>query len=214
MKIAKYPDINCIVLVGGKSVRLGRDKIVEPLGSNSILEWVLSRLSIFKTDIIIVGNAECNYYQLGRYPRVRFVADIFPRLGPLGGIYTGLATSTQSVNLVIAGDMPFLNIDLLKYMIKLMGTFDLVVPQLDGLIEPLHALYSKNCLVPIKELITKNELQIRKLYTLVKTRYVDGHEIERFDPNHLSFFNINNETDLTRAKELVVTEKQLNYVRQ
>ncbi len=213
MKKVSRPDISCIVLVGGKSVRLGRDKIVEPLGTNFLIERVLSQLGIFKSDIIIVGNAEHYYNQLTCYPRVKFVVDIFPERGPLGGIYTGLQASTKLVNLVVAGDMPFLNSDLLKYMISLADTFDLVVPRLGNWVEPLHALYTKKCLTPIRELIMQNELRIRKLYPLVKTRYISAEEIERFDPKHLSFFNINNETDLKKAKELIITETQHNYDR-
>jgi len=130
------------------------------------------------------------------------VTDIYPGKGPLGGIYTGLATSDSVHNLVVACDMPFLNQALLRYMIQLSANFDLVVPRWDGMVEPLHAVYSKSCQAPIESLLKQGVLNIAKLFTLVKVRYVEADEIDRFDPKHLSFFNINTEADLKMAREL------------
>jgi molybdenum cofactor guanylyltransferase len=206
MKQVSHPDISCIVLVGGKSVRLGRDKVLEPFGVGNLTERVVSRLSLFESDIILVVNAERTYNQFAHYPRLRFAVDIFPGLGPLGGIYTGLVASTTFINLVVACDMPFLNLDLLEYMINLADAFDLVVPHVGNSIEPLHALYSKNCLAPIRELIKQKEMRIRNFFPLVKVRYVNAKEIDRFDPKHMSFFNINTEIDLKTAIELLKTE--------
>ncbi len=120
----------------------------------------------------------------------------------MGGIYTGLAVSNSLYNLVVACDMPFLNQALLRYMIQLSANFDLVVPRLGNMIEPLHAIYSKDCLTHIEYLLKQGELGVRQLFTLVKVRYVEADEINRFDPKHLSFFNINTETDLKMAREL------------
>jgi molybdopterin-guanine dinucleotide biosynthesis protein A len=87
-------------------------------------------------------------------------------------------------------------------MIQLSANFDLVVPRWDGMVEPLHAVYSKGCLAPVESLLKQGTLNIAKLFTLVKVRYVEAEEIDRFDPKHLSFFNINTEADLKIAREL------------
>jgi molybdopterin-guanine dinucleotide biosynthesis protein A len=150
-----------------------------------------------------VANAEQSFSQLAQFPRLRFAVDIYPGRGPLGGVYTGLAASTTVYNLVVACDMPFLNPDLLSYMVQVAPAFDLVVPRVGKLMEPLHAVYSKNCRAPIENLLKQNELQVYKLFSLVKVRYVEAEEIDRFDPKHLSFFNINTEADLKKAKELL-----------
>ena len=163
----------------------------------------MSRLNLFKSDIILVANAEQSFSQLARFPRLRFAVDIYPRKGPLGGIYTGLAASTTVYNLVVACDMPFLNLGLINYMIQVAPAFDLVVPRIGRLTEPLHAIYSKKCREPIENLIQQNELSVHKFLSLVKGRYVEAEEIDRFDPKHLSFFNINTEADLKKAKDLL-----------
>ena len=194
--------ISCIVLAGGKGLRLGRDKIVETVGNISLLERVIFYLSLFSRDIIIVTASEQSLPQFIGYPKLRIVADTYPGKGPLGGIYTGLVASDSRYNLVVAGDMPFLNQALLHYMIQLCDDFDLVLPRLGSMVEPLHAVYSKGCLAPIENLFKQGNLKVSDLLTLVRVKYVEAEEINQFDPKHLSFFNINTEADLKIAQEL------------
>jgi len=196
-------DISCIVLAGGKGLRLGRDKALEIVGDKSLLQRVVSNLSLFNRDIIIVTAVGQSLSQLVNYSKSRIVPDAYPGKGALGGICTGLTASDSFYNLVVACDMPFLNHDLLHYMIQLSPSFDVVVPRLGDMVEPLHAVYSKNCLASAESLLKQGNLSITKLFTLVRVRYVGAEEIDRFDPKHLSFFNINTEADLNRARELV-----------
>jgi len=184
-------------------LRLGHDKALETIGNRSLLEWVVFYLSFLNSDIIIVTATKQSLPQLIGYPKLRIVADTYSGKGPLGGIYTGLATSDSFYNLVVACDMPLLNQALLSYMIQLSANFDLVVPRLGDMVEPLHAVYSKTCLAPMEYLLKQGNLRVADLFTLVRVRYVETMEINRFDPKHLSFFNINTEADLEMARELV-----------
>ena len=195
-------DITCIVLAGGKGLRLGRDKVRETVGNSILLQRVLSQLAPFNRDIIIVTAGEKSLPQFTGYQRFRIVTDIYPGKGSLGGIFSGLAASDSSYNLAVACDMPFLNQALLRYMIQISANFDLVIPRLGDMVEPLHAVYSKGCLTPMEELLRQGNLKIIELLNLVKVRYVDTEEIDRFDPKHLSFFNINTPADLKTAREL------------
>ncbi len=141
-------------------------------------------------------------FQTGKYPELKLVTDIYPDKGPLGGVYTGLLNSTSLYNLVVASDMPFLNPELLRYMIEVSSDFDLVVTRVGDLTEPLHAVYAKSCLEPIEYMLRHNELSVHRLFPVVRTRYVEADEIERFDPDHLSFFNVNTQGDLQKAEEI------------
>jgi len=192
-----------IVLAGGKSLRLGYDKVLETVGNRSLLQLVVSGVALLGSEVIIVATSKQIVPQSIDYSRLKVVTDIYPGKGPLGGIYTGLTTSTSFYNLVVASDMPFLNQTLLRYMIQLAANFDLVVPRVGNLVEPLQAVYAKSCLAPIKRMIKQDKLSVSQLFRLVKTRYVETEEIERFDPKHLSFFNVNTKADLKRARELV-----------
>jgi len=196
-------DIACIVLAGGKGLRLGRrEKALETVDSKSLLQRVVSQISPFSDDIIIVTARGKSLSRFDSGSGFRIVADAYPGRGALVGLGTGLAASNSWYNLVVACDMPFLNQALLRYMLELSAGFDLVVPRVGGLVEPLHAVYSKNCLAPVEGLLERGERRLSPLFGLVKVRYVEAEEIDRFDPEHLSFFNVNTEADLERAKQL------------
>lgn len=195
-------ETSCVILAGGKSSRLGSDKVLETVGSRSLLQRVISGVSLLSNDIIVVTASKRTFPEIVDYPEVKIVNDVFPGKGPLGGIYTGLVTSTSFYNLVVASDMPFLNHDFLRYMIRLAASFDLVIPRVGNLVEPLHAVYTGKCLAPIERMIAQGRLKVNLLLSLVNTRYVEAEEFERYDPKHLSFFNVNTEDDLRKAREL------------
>ncbi len=87
-------------------------------------------------------------------------------------------------------------------MTQMCPPLDIVVPRMKEKVEPLCAVYSKSCLAPIRELLKQDELKIIELYPMVRVRYIEEVEIDRFDPEHLSFFNINTQADLDRARRL------------
>ncbi len=150
--------ITSIVLAGGKNRRLGRSKALETINGRILIEHVIERLKPLTDDILVVTSQEqCN---LSVTYKEETLIDLYPDKGPLGGIYTGLLASRSSRSLVVACDMPFLNIELLHYMVKQSRDFDVVVPRLeDGKLEPLHAIYSKGCLANIKMQLDRNRLR-------------------------------------------------------
>jgi molybdopterin-guanine dinucleotide biosynthesis protein A len=194
--------ISSIVLAGGKSTRLGHDKVLEKIGNTSLLEQVISRVGTLSEEIIIVTAKERTFTELVSHPEIQIVSDIFPGQGSLGGIYTGLVKSASFYNLVVAVDMPFVNADLLRYMIGISEGFDFVLPRVNGLYEPLHAIYSKNCIKPIEKILGQGKKTIIELFKYVKVRYVEAEEIDRYDPQHLSFFNINTSEELELARKI------------
>jgi molybdopterin-guanine dinucleotide biosynthesis protein A len=190
-----------IILAGGKSSRLGQSKALQVIEGKSLIQRVVDRLAILSTEIII-ATANGEAIPFSSAVRVKTVADIYPGKGPLVGIYSGLVASSSSRAIVVGCDTPFLSVGLLEYMTQICPTFDVVVPRIKNKLEPLCAVYSKNCLVPIQELLEQDERSIRKLFSMVKVKYIEEDEINRFDPEHLSFFNINSQADLERARKL------------
>lgn len=190
-----------IILAGGKSSRLGRNKALQVIEGKSLIQWVIDRLAILSTEIII-ATAHGKAIPCSSAVEIKTVADIYPGKGPLVGIYSGLIASSSSRAIVVGCDTPFLSVGLLEYMTQLCSTFDVVVPRIGKKVEPLCAVYSKNCLVPMQGLLEQNELKISALFSMVKVKYVEEDEINSFDPEHLSFFNINSHDDLERARKL------------
>ena len=189
-------------MCGGKSLRFGRSKALEILGGKSLIEIVIDHLQSLTDHILLVTSQE--KLVLPASVKVETTADIYPGKGPLGGIYTGLVVSKTFLNVVVACDMPFLNVELLKYMVKQSVGYDAVVPRLGkGMIEPLHAVYSRSCADSIKACLDHNDLRLRSFLDAVKVRYVERGEYEPFDPQFLSFFNINEQSDFQRAIALI-----------
>ncbi len=194
-------------------MRLGRAKALERINKQSLIERTIDCLSIVSQALLVVTSQEQFRLVAAARLKGKVIVDIYPGKGALGGIYTGLASADSFYSLVVGCDMPFLNRDLLCYLIDLAPNFDVVVPRIDDMLEPLHAVYSRDCLAPIKELIDKDRLGVSQLFNLVKTRYVGKDEIAKFDPRCLSFFNINTLDDLRKAKDLIEQKEQCLTVR-
>ena len=194
--------LTSIILAGGKSLRLGRTKSLATIGGKSLIQWVVNRLATISTEIII-ATAHGEEIPCSSSVRLRTVADIHPGKGPLAGIYSGLIASSNSRAIVVSCDTPFVSVGLLEYMTQTGPGSDIIVPRMKEKVEPLCAVYSKNCLAPVRELLEQNELKIIELYPLVTVSYIEEADIDRFDPEHLSFFNINSQADLDRARRLV-----------
>ena len=195
-----------IILAGGKNLRLGRSKALESIGGKSLIERVVEQVKLVSNQTLIVTSP--GQLALPVAGEVEVLADLYPGKGPLGGIYTGLLASRSSCNIVVACDMPFLNIELLRYMIELSPGFDAVVPRLEEeKLEPLHAIYSKSCLDNMKIWLEHDQLGVNRFLRTIKVRYVERAECQRLDPQLLTFFNINCQSDLDRAMALAAENR-------
>ncbi|MBI4317219.1 MAG: molybdenum cofactor guanylyltransferase [Chloroflexi bacterium] len=188
--------MNGIILAGGRSRRLGTDKTVLEIGGRRLIEVVLDIVAAVAHDVIIVTNSPHLFESLP----ARLTGDVQPGTGPLGGILSGLLVSDDSHSLVVACDMPFLNLDLLIHMRQCADGCDVVMPRLASYFEPLHAIYSKACIEPIQSLLADNNFKIIDLLDQARVRYLDEPEIDRFDPERMTFFNINTREDLEKAR--------------
>ena len=192
-----------IVLAGGLSRRLGRDKAVEPFGDEPLIARVIGRLSTLTNEAVVVVNSEARGEELPLPDEARVAVDIYPDAGSLGGIFSGLTAASSDWGFVVACDMPFLNTDLISHMLTLREDYDAVVPLLDGYPEPTHAAYSIACLPHIESRLRAGQLKIAGFFDDVRVRYVSESEIDSFDAERLSFFNVNRPDDLERALALV-----------
>ena len=140
-----------IVLAGGLSRRLGRDKAVEPFGDEPLIARVIGRLSTLTNETVVVVNNEARGAELPLPDEARVAVDIYPESGSLGGIFSGLTAANNDWGFIVACDMPFLNTDLIAHMLTLREDYDAVVPLLDGYPEPTHAAYSNSMLAAYRK---------------------------------------------------------------
>ena len=201
--------ITAIVLAGGQSRRLGRDKAVEPFAGEPLIRRVIRRAgdAVGGNEVIVVAGDVARGRELPLDAEHRVAVDLLPERGTLGGIYTGLEAVQNEWALVVACDMPFLSAPLLRYMVGLREGVDAVVPVIGGRPEPTHALYSRRCLPAILERLQAGQLKAAGFLDLALVRYVNEDEARRFDPELLSFFNVNRPEDLARAIELAAREQ-------
>jgi molybdopterin-guanine dinucleotide biosynthesis protein A len=202
-EMSKQPEVSGIVLAGGMSRRLGRDKALEPVGGEPLIRRVIGRLSQVTDETVVVVSSARRASELPLPDSATVASDIYPGGGSLGGIFTGLSAADGKWGLVVACDMPFLNVGLLEDMLLRRDGFDAVVPVLDDRPEPTHAVYSKSCLPFMEARLKANDLKIARFFDEVRVKYLSQTEVEKSDPDHLSFFNVNTESDLERALKLV-----------
>jgi len=194
------------VLAGGQSRRMGQDKALLEVDGRALIQHVLEAASPVGSETLIIAPERPEYERFG----TRVVPDRFPQSGSLGGIYTALAEASNDHCLVLACDMPFVNRQLLEYMISLERDYDALVPSLSAersdqgegeTLETLHAIYSKACLPAIVRQLNAGVFKVIGFFSEVRVRKLSEETIRTYDPSLLSFFNANTPQEFDWARE-------------
>jgi molybdopterin-guanine dinucleotide biosynthesis protein A len=186
---------SAIVLAGGKSSRMGTPKALllfdgEPL----IVHLVTTLRRVFAEVVVVAAPGQ----DLPSMP-VTLVRDEVAYQGPVGGICYGLRASGEDVSFVTACDSAFLSTRLISHLLSQTAQHDVVVPHWQGRLQPLHAVYRRSVLPLLEGQLARNELRPVFLFDKVRTRRIDEEEIRLFDPEGLSFFNMNTPEDYAEA---------------
>ncbi len=184
-----------MILAGGENRRMGRDKAFLELGGRPVIELVLEVFRELFGRIIVVTNTPERY----RPYDVEVIQDALDLRCPLTGIYSGLLASRDDLHFVAACDMPFLNGRLISHLLQTADTHDAVVPLVNGLPEPLHAVYRRRIAPVIGDQLRRGERKISRLFDVVDVRYATDEEVARFDPQRRSFRNLNTPADYKEA---------------
>ncbi len=184
-----------VLLAGGNSSRMGRNKALMSLAGHRLVDRVLAVLRGIFDDLLMVTNSPDLYADLG----VRMVPDLVADKGALGGIHSAIHHAATPHCLVVACDMPFLNAAVLRYLAEQRAGCDVVVPSLHGKPQPLHAVYGKACLQPIARRLGTDRLHVVGFFPDVRVREVTAKELAGFDPDGLSFRNLNTPEEFAAA---------------
>ena len=190
--------ISCAVLVGGNSIRFGRDKALVVMEGETLVERIVNQLAEVSDDVMVVGNRLERFGSL----RARLLRDRIDGMGAVGGTYTALRSARHPYVFVAACDMPFLNAALIRYMSSLVQGYDAVVPYIDDMAEPMHAIYGKTALPAIKRLIATGDRCMLNFLPDLTLRAVAKDEIEQIDPQFRSFCNLNTPQDWAEVQAL------------
>ena len=192
-------DLSVIVLIGGLSRRFGRDKAAEVVGGRSLLQHVVDAGSPLAQEIVVVASRGGSFPPVVCALPLVQVEDVREGAGALGGLYSGLLAASHPRAVALACDMPLLSLPLLRHLHGLLtDEWDVVMPRWQGREEPLHAFYRRTCVPAIERLLDAGGRRFVDFLPEVRVRYVPHAEIERFDPEGRSFWNVNSKEDLAR----------------
>ncbi|MFC1734873.1 NTP transferase domain-containing protein [Candidatus Hydrogenedentota bacterium] len=170
-------DATAIIMAGGDSRRMGRDKSMLPVRGRSLIEHVCDQLKPNFSEVIVSSSVKGQYESLG----VPIIPDREDGRGPLMGIASALEASSSAVNFVAACDIPEIDMSFVRSMLRIGGEHDAVVPQTGKTyIEPLFAVYNKGILPRIEELLTSGRFKIDEAFSRARVKYVELCDAEWF----------------------------------
>ncbi len=184
--------ITGILLAGGKSSRMGKEKGLIMIGKQEMYKYPLSVLESLCDEIIISTCKESLFPE--QYTRI---CDEIPGIGPIGGLYTCLKRSQNQINIVLSYDLPLVKRELFDEMLLLADDAEIVVPELKpGNPEPLCGIYKKEVTSVLLQLIQDKVYSVHSAMKHAKTRILKVDESCSFFHPDL-FLNINSESDLS-----------------
>jgi molybdopterin-guanine dinucleotide biosynthesis protein A len=182
-----------IILAGGASRRMGRDKSALEFGGLTSLERVAETVSRVCDQLVVVSGRNSPRPMLGLAPE--WLSDPPGMSGPLAGLAAGLQSASHEKALVVACDMPFLSEELLTHLLDLAQDCDAAIPVIAGTPQPLHAAYSRDSLRSVSTLLRLGARSMRDLMPRLRVRYLDERRCRELDPGGLSWFNMNTPED-------------------
>lgn len=192
------------ILAGGKSIRMGANKAFIPIDGVPIITRIYTLFKDLFQQVIIVTN-QSDLFKDFDSP---IHTDLLPSKGALGGLYTGIFFSGFQHTFCVACDMPFIKKSLVQLLINNTKDEDVIVPRTRDGLEPLHAIYSKNCLEPIKAAVDQGKHKITDFYDLVKVKIVEENEFLHLDPLRESFINVNTPEELLFVRKGRESQRQ------
>ena len=185
-----------IILSGGKSIRMGENKAFVRIEGVPIIRRIYDLFKELFEEVIIVTDQKDLFSNFDS----KIYSDLIPGKGALGGLYTGIFFSSFWHSFCVACDMPFIRKSLVQYLTENIDDADVIVPQTKDGLQPLHAIYSKNCVNPMRRLIEEGKSKIIDLYSQVNVKIVDEKDFLRFDPRGESFINVNTPEELLSVR--------------
>jgi molybdopterin-guanine dinucleotide biosynthesis protein A len=188
-------DVGAVILAGGQNSRMGgEDKAFLRVNGQSVFERTLELLRRCFPQVVVVSNHPEKYSSFA----VEVVSDEIPGLGPLGGIHAGLGVLRTRYAFVVACDMPFLRVEPIAFLVARLRGQDAVIPQWEGDIEPLHALYARDLRAAIARAIQRGARAIREFLPEIAVDFVPEAEMRTIPGAIESFRNVNTPEEAAR----------------
>lgn len=186
-----------IVLCGGRSTRMGRDKATLPFGDEVLLQRIVRVVRSVAEDVVVVAARD---QVLPSLPDdVRVVHDEVEAKGPLGGLAAGLDAGRAELVFATGCDVPFIAAAFIELLFTQIGDADVAVAETDGFVHPLAAVYRRGVETEVRRLLDAERLRPVFLYDAVPTVRVPEAVLRTADPELRSLENVNTPEAYERA---------------
>jgi molybdopterin-guanine dinucleotide biosynthesis protein A len=176
----------------------GAPKALMNVGGRRIIDRVVEALRAVTDEVLLVTNTPELYASLG----LGMVSDVFPDHGSLGGIYSGLRAAGGDAAFTVACDMPFLTPEVAGLVVGRAPEADVVIPEVGGRLETLHASYARACLPHMEACLRAGELRITGFFDRVRVLRIPEGEVAQFRDPALAFMNVNTPEELAAARRM------------
>lgn len=192
---------SAIILVGGEATRAnGQEKYFFRHKGKTFIERQIDAVQQVVDEIILVARDPEQCRRFAHIPAVRCITDIRKGIGPIGGLHAGVLEAGGELIFVSACDMPCIKTVVISFLFDAIGNHDAAIPCWnDEMIEPLHAVYRKSVLLDY--LKSHESFSLRPMIRSIDTLYIPVNDIRHFDPDLISFTNINRLEELRRFNE-------------
>lgn len=192
-QMTDHSDITGVILAGGRSRRMGRDKATLKLAGRTLFDRAYDAFKSVFEQILIAGDRP-DLASLA----VPCFADEFPG-SALGGIHGGLKAAQTPWIFVAPCDLAAPDPNLIRYLLPYRHSHDAVVPRTTAGFEPVFALYHKNCLPVMEQMLRAGNYRIYDFYDRIRIRFVESDEL----PNgwQTALVNLNSPLDLEQHSQ-------------
>ncbi len=186
-RLQPYPDLAAVLLAGGKSSRMGRDKALLRLRGQPLIGLLAMRLREV-ADEVFVSAPDPSVYAFLNLP---CVPDVYPRCGPLAGLHAVMHQTARPQILALACDLPRVSTALLRILIEASTDYDIVIPETsDGRLHPVCAVYRRTCLAAAEQCLQSGEYRMLRLFDDPRLRVLRLHLRDfRLSDAHLTDMN-------------------------
>jgi molybdenum cofactor guanylyltransferase len=184
----KYQDVSGIILLGGKSSRMGENKALLKINGQSVIERLIRMMdNLFENLFLSVSNfGEYGFFEM------QMIKDIFPNHGPLSGIHSGLVHSSTQKNFFISCDLPFIDSTTIEYLMNIQSNAPILLPVVGSIPQYDCGIYDKIIIDHIEKMIStnfENKASLKNLIQIVDTKFIQAESFPFFRKE--LFFNMN-----------------------
>lgn len=187
-----------VILAGGKSSRMKFNKAFAEVSGQPVINIIANKFAGLFDETMIISNEP----ELFEYLGLQVYADIYPHMGPVSGIHSGLYHARNNEIFILGCDMPFINMQLVEYMVTNMGDYDSVIPKIDSYLQPLAAVYNRRWLPVLTACLQEDKVKLIRIFEAMNALVLERDELERFGIVEEIFLNVNDIEALNLASKI------------